>query len=224
MRSVAFRTVFVLVCASIIITSVITYAVLRICMTGERDVEKSWISPADYYLPLAFRVNDQGLIYYDAPYLVIRVHNESDQWISWLAFGETFDFGVYEWKAKCENNVSNTHIYLGIFERHHGWSDEGIITVRFDDATNWRFYTSNETGGTEATTIDDVDFAVENTFRVDWTSSYVSFYVNGTLKATHTKAVPQEAMQLFAEVGTGSSPPSCEPKCFFKEGSFREIT
>lgn len=224
MRSVDFRTVFTLVCASIIITSLITYALLRIYMTGKEHVDKSWISPADHYLPLAFRVNAQGLIYYDPPYLVIRVHNESDQWISWLAFGEVFDFGIYEWKAKCENNVSNTYIYLGIFERHHGWCNEGIITVRFDDATKWQFYTSNEAGETEVTTINDVDFTLENTFRIDWTSSYVSLYVNGVLKATHTAAVPHEAMQLFAEVGTGSSPPLCEPKCFFREGSFREIS
>lgn len=95
--------------------------------------------------------------------------------------------------------------------------------MKFDDAMQWQFYTSDETGNTEATVIDDVDFTLENTFKIDWTSSYISLYINGTLKATHTTAVPQEAMQLFAEVGTGSSVPSCEPKCFFRERSFREI-
>ena len=225
MRSIEFKSVLVLVCVSTITASLITYALSSLYMTGEGYVRGSWISPADHYLPLAFRVNSQGLIYYDPPYIVIRVHNESDQWISWLAFGEIFDFGIYEWKAKCENNVSNTHIYLGIFEHHHGWCNEGIITIRFDGvATRWQLYTSSELGETEATTINDVNFSVENTFKIDWTPSHVSFYVNGTLKATHTTAVPQEAMQLFAEVGTGPLPPLCEPKCLFREGSFREIS
>gem|GEM_PF-2175500 len=225
MRSIEFKSVLVLVCASTIMTALTTYALSSLYMTGEGYVRESWISPADHYLPLAFRVNSQGLIYYDPPYIVIRVHNESDQWISWLAFGEIFDFGIYEWKAKCENDVNNTHIYLGIFEHHHGWCDEGIITIRFDGAAmKWQFYTSNEVGETEATTTNDVNFSVENTFKIDWTPSHVSFYANGTLKATHTTAVPQEAMQLFAEVGTGPSPPSSEPKCFFREGSFREIS
>lgn len=213
----------VLVCVISAATSILICTLISGCSLNKRSVIESWISPADHYLPLAFRVNSEGLIYYDAPYLVIRVHNKSDQWISWLAFGELFDFGVYEWKAKCENNVSATHIYLGILERHHGWCNEGIIAVKFDDATRWQFYTSDSTGNTEATVIDDVDFTVENIFRIDWSSSYVSLYINGTLKTTHTTAVPQEAMQLFAEVGTGSSAPSCEPKCFFRGGSFTEI-
>ena len=225
MRPIEFKSVFELVCACTIIASLITYALSNLYMTGERYTRESWISPADHYLPLAFRVNSQGLIYYDPPYIVIRVHNESDQWSSWLAFGEIFDFGIYEWKAKCENNVSNAHIYLGIFEHHHGWSDEGIITIRYDGVVaKWQFYTSNEVGEKKITIINDVNFSMENTLKIDWAPSHVSFYVNDTLKATHTTAVPQEAMQLFAEVGTGPSPPLCEPKCLFREGSFREIS
>ena len=215
--------IYVLVCAISAATSILVCTLIGGFPLNRRSGTESWISPADHYLPLAFRVNSEGLIYYDAPYLVIRVHNKSNQWISWLAFGELFDFGVYEWKAKCENNVSGTHIYLGILERHHGWCNEGIIAVKFDDATRWQFYTSDSSGNTEATVIDDVDFTVENLFRIDWSSSRVSLYINGTLKATHTTAVPQEAMHLFAEVGTGSSAPSCEPKCFFRGGSFKEI-
>jgi hypothetical protein len=223
-RSVELKIVFAIVCVTIIITSLATYTLSLVYVKDEGYIKGSWISPADRYLPLAFRVSGQGSIYYDPPYFVIRVHNKSDQWISWVAFGEIFDFGTYEWKARCENNVSNTFIYLGIFEHHHGWCNEGIIAVRFDDSTKWRFYTSNEAGETEATVISDVDFTAENTFKIDWASSYVSFYVNGALKATHTTAVPQEAMQLFAEVGTGPVAPCCEPKCFFRAGSFTEIS
>ena len=217
------KIVLLLVCVISLITSLLVCTVVNFYFLNGESVGESWISPADHYLPLAFRVNAEGLIYYDEPYLVIRVHNRSNQWISWLAFGEVFDFGVYEWRAKCENNVSGAIIYLGILEHHHGWCNEGIIVVKFDESLTWQFYTSDETGNTESTVIDDVDFTVENTFKIDWTPSSVSLYINDALKATHTSAVPQESMQLFAEVGTGSSAPCCEPKCFFRGGSFREI-
>lgn len=186
----------------------------------------SWISPYEKYLPLMFRVDEQGLIYYEDPYLVIRVHAVTDHFVSWLAFGKTFHFGTYEWKAKAVNDIAKAIIYLGILEKRHGWADEGIISIYWN-GTNWVFATSNEAkggAGSETTNIAGIDFTVEHTFKIEWTSTYVKFYIDGVLKATHTTKVPQDPMQLFAEVGTDPSiAPASEPESQFRAGSFKEL-
>jgi len=182
---------------------------------------KNWISPHEYYLPLAYRIDAEGLIYYNDPYIVIRLHNETNHWISWLAFGKTFGFGQYEWKAKADNNETNSYLYLGGLEYHHGWYNEGIICLRWSGTeyavcTTW-------SGGETATSVNDIDFTTERTITINWTSSYVEYYIDDVLKANHTSNVPQAPMQLFAEVGIGASAPTTEPIVYFRNKSFKEI-
>jgi len=165
---------------------------------------KNWISPHEYYLPLAYRID-----------------NETNHWISWLAFGKTFGFGQYEWKAKADNNETNSYLYLGGLEYHHGWYNEGIICLRWSGTeyavcTTW-------SGGETATSVNDIDFTIERTIMINWTSSYVEYYIDGVLKANHTSNVPQAPMQLFAEVGIGASAPTTEPIVYFRNKSFKEI-
>lgn len=182
----------------------------------------TWISPADEYLPLNFRTDRSGLIYYNDPYIIIRCNVDAYHAISWLAFGKTFGFGTYEWKAKAANAVNNCSIYLGLFEYRHGWAAEGAIFLRWVD-TAWNFHTCKVDGTTENTVISGVDFTAEHTFKVEWTSTIVKFYVDGSLKASHSTAVPQVSMQLFAEIYIGAVAPSAEPTCYFRAGSFKKL-
>lgn len=226
-RKYGLKTVSTLLISVILLTSLISYVAFS--NPGDNDdsiiaedyMSGFWVSPSEHYLPLMFRVDQQGLIYYDDPYFVIRVHTEANHWISWLAYGEVFDYGVYEFKAKAENWGVNCTIYIGGFEHHHGWSTEGIAVFRWS-GTQWEAYTSWGDNA-ENTEITGVTFTNENTFKIDWTSTYVKYYVNGTLKVTHTTYVPQDSMQLFAEVGTLANAPTSEPTTYFREGSFREI-
>lgn len=185
----------------------------------------SWISPYEKYLPLMCRVNQQGLIYYVDPYLIIRCHDSvADQYISWLAFGKTFHFGTYEWKAKASHNaLANCTLYLGLFEKHHGWADEGLIAIKWD-GSKWWLQTSYGSGlGFEDTEITGVDFTVEHTFKIEWTSTEVKLYVDGVLKATNSTKIPQEPMQLFAEIAIGGTPPASEPLIYWRNRSFKEL-
>jgi len=184
------------------------------------------ISPYEEYLPLAFRVDLDGLIYYEDPYIVIRMHNTASKVASWLAFGKTFSFGTYEWKGRMVEPVTDATIYLGILEKRHGWADEGLIALLHDGSDHkYYFKTSNEVkggAGSESTEIIGIDFTVEKTFKIEWTSTFVKFYIDDVLKATHNTKVPQDPMQIFSEVITIGAP-GVEPECQFKNKSFKEI-
>jgi len=182
----------------------------------------TWTSPGEDYLPISCRMDQKGLVYYDDPYLVIRVMTDPNHYISWLAYGKTFGYGSYEWKGKVANAVNYTTLFLGLFEHRHGWANEGAIFLKCADGT-WSFQTYKTDGTQESTTITGVDFTIERTFRVEWVASSVKLYIDDVLKATHSTAVPQVEMQLFSEVITGASAPSAEPTVFFRAGSFKKL-
>jgi hypothetical protein len=183
-----------------------------------------WLSPSEDYLPLSFRWGTNAIIYYDDPYIIIRIHAVTNQYASWLAFGKTYSYGTYEWKAKAANAIAHAHIYLGLFEKHHGWLGEGAIFLRYNgDALTWDFLTVTSGAVIEETNIADVDFTLEHTFKVVWAVASVKLYIDDVLKATHTVSLPPIGMQLFAEVATGTPAPAAEPFCYFRAGSFKEL-
>jgi len=182
-----------------------------------------WISPYVQYLPLAFRTDQQGLIYYEDPYIICRIHTEVNHTISWLAFGKTFGYGTYEWKAKVSGmEQDDSSFYMGL-EKRHGWAIEGIIAVRYEPAAaEYQLYTSDGANA-ESTEITGVTFTNENTFMIVWNSSHVLLYVNDVLKATHETYTPSGQMQLFGEAITYATAPSAEVYLYFKNRSFREV-
>lgn len=188
-----------------------------------------WISPWEHYLPLAFRADMNSLVYYVSPYIICRTHVAVDHWCSWLGFGQTFGYGTYEWKAKAANPVQNAAIYLGILEKHHGWSAEGIIAIYWEGIGGaiWQSYTSEDGGGETKTDITaGTIWTNENTFKIEWPdATVVRFYIGGALKSTHNVAanVPAEPMQVFAEVGTHTGAAAAEPFSYFRAASFKEL-
>ncbi|UCE43724.1 MAG: hypothetical protein JSV57_05065 [Candidatus Bathyarchaeota archaeon] len=221
-RNLSIRTVCILLASAILLTVSISYLVLTY-YDGDRRIDY-WISPcADEWIPLAFRLERTGLIYYDDPYIICRVMNTSTNvYASWLGWGRLYGFGVYEWKGKIENPGANRVIIPGGFERHHGWALEGTIHP-YNTGGIYKFRTCREDGVMEQTNLTGQDWTVETTFKIEWTSNHVRFFVDGTLEATHTLAVPQSQMQLFAEAGVAGSLPTKEPICYFRERSFRQL-
>lgn len=184
----------------------------------------NWVNPCEEYLPLWYRTNQQGLIYFNDPYIITRCHaSVTDQYISWLVMGKTFDFGTYECKAKASHNaLANALLVLMGFERTHGWTDNGLITISWNGA-EWHLRTVDNDGNSEATAIAGVDFTIEHTLKIEWTSTYVKAYIDGILKATNSTHVPQLPMQLFNEIAIGDPAPAEEPLIYFRNHSFKEL-
>lgn len=175
------------------------------------------------YLPLAYRMDEQALVYYKPPYFVVRAHanmNDSNHFGSFTSAGVAFGYGVYEWKAKIKNPVPRTVIYPGGFEKTHGWGDGGSILIQVDEGT-YKFITFDDDGKRDMTILSGEDWTTEKTFRVVWSATQVDLYIDGRLKASHSRRVPTEPMQFFAEVGTYINPaPTLEPYVFFRKESF----
>lgn len=176
------------------------------------------------YIPLVYRMDTRVLTYYEPPYFVIKGHANIDEthYGSIVSDGVTFGYGTYQWKAKIENPNNRSVIYVGVFEKTHGWGSNGAIYAAVSKNV-YEFATYNDTGGSERTTLTDQDWTTETTFRVKWNSTLALLYVDGALEATHT-CVPTEPMQFFFEVGTYEDPPpTVEPAVYVRQESFRKI-
>jgi hypothetical protein len=176
------------------------------------------------YVPLAYRMDTRVLTYYEPPYFVVKGHANIDEthYGSIVSNGVTFRYGTYQWKAKIENPNIRSVIYVGVFEKTHGWGSNGAIYAMVDQNV-YQFVTYNDTGGSERTTLKNQDWTTETTFRVRWNSTHTLLYVDGVLEAMHT-CVPTEPMQFFFEVGTYEKPaPIVEPAVYVRQESFRKI-
>lgn len=173
------------------------------------------------------RMNIHGLVYYEAPYYVIRVHTQAGGHnTSMCGLGYSFGYGTYQWKAKLTNPIDKTGIYVGILERRHGWPNEGAIFVRCINGT-YQFETTEQGLATpvETTNLGGEDWTSEKTFKIIWAASSVKLYIDDVLKATHSNVVPAEPLcNLFFEAATDASiAPASEPYVYFREQSFEEL-
>lgn len=108
-------------------------------------------------------------------------------------------YGTYQWKAKLRYDPPTEgtwNIYFGFYEEFPSQFTESIFI--YYNGTDWLFQTKGSS--TEKTVITGVTWTNENTLKVDWTATYVKFYVNGVLKATHTSVVPTTAGIVFLEI------------------------
>lgn len=178
-------------------------------------------------IPIGYvtRMDTEGLIYYEEPYYICRLHATPGHYVSMVGM-YSFGYGTYQWKAKIANPGVNSLCAVGCFERHHGWADEGLISLSSNQGT-YLLKTSEQglTTPTEQTDLGAEDWTTEKTFKIIWSASSVAAYVDDVLKATHTRAVPAEPLgNLFFEVGTpGSTPPAGEPTVYFREQSFEKL-
>lgn len=186
-----------------------------------------WPSPYKYYLPLAYRMDEDIIVYYDAPWFIVRSHvpgaaNLTNHFGSWITMGMNFTYGKYEWKGLITNPAARIVHYMG-FEKHHGWGNEGMIIAACQEGT-YSFRTYNDTGGLETTNLGGEDWTSEKTFMVNWTANYCEFYVDDVLKANHTKVPTAPIFHFLGEVGTYHSPmPAVEGFVYVKNHSFREV-
>jgi len=115
--------------------------------------------------------------------------------ISWAG---RFTYGTYEWKGYVSEVVTDWDIYLGFCEEFPaGWRN--AIFIWYDGSqAKWLFETI-KAGTKETTEITGINFLAERKFKIEWTSTYVKFYIDDVLKATHSTQVPTTRMIGFIE-------------------------
>jgi len=175
--------------------------------------------------PIAVRMQEDALVYYDDPYMVCRgkvlvaAPPLGHQHCSWVTLAD-YAFGTYEWKGKilgCDHGEE----YPGGFEHHHGWPLEGLITFIYVEGVykSWTSWAGTQT----LTTLAGQDWTVERTFKVVWAADSVKFYVDGVLVATHTTNVPQEAMNFFSEAVAYRGTATLEAAAYFRRNSLVQV-
>lgn len=179
------------------------------------------ISPGPEFQPLAYRLSDHGLTYFEDPYIIIDAHETYASITSWLSFGRTYHYGTYKWRGKAQGAANYCSIFLGLFEYHHGRMNDGGIFIYWNN-TEW-LITTKWAGVTKDTIITGVDFTVEHEFKLEWTKNRIRLWIDGVLKATHTTGIPQKPMQLFNEVIQAACPAGTATYIFFRNQSFRKI-
>lgn len=208
------------------VITVLTLALLLLLWPVAEQPEQI-ISPYHEYLPLMFRVGNDWFVYYDDPYIVTRMKHhaysmqQGNCYCSWLAWGRTFGYGSYEWMVYGQGNETNSKLYLGILEGHHGYYD-CLISVCWQ-VNAWKFLTIYNTSQME-TIIDDVNFSEAHTFTIHWSSTYCTLHIDSKLYAYHIgPSIPQEPMQLFNEVTIENGDTVSDPAVYFRNRSFHEV-
>ncbi|MDH5782057.1 MAG: family 16 glycosylhydrolase [Candidatus Bathyarchaeota archaeon] len=174
------------------------------------NIDKQKLRDALPLWTLATRTSQYTLSYYADGYYTTRVSSVAPTNIygSLWTIGAVFDFGTYQCKAYIKNPGANRGIHVFGFEYHHGWAGEGLIWFQNVGGTYTVANKVNET--TTQTDLPGEDWTTEKTFKIEWASASIKFYVDGALKATHTTNIPQNPMSLYIESYTGGTAPGVE--------------
>lgn len=106
-------------------------------------------------------------------------------------------FGTYEWKLRMENWESGK-MYCSGFWWHFRCTLQGAYFARKSDGS--RVSITGKDAGVETNDVVDWDENVESTMKIEWTPTFVKFYVNGALKTTHSTIVPDEPIHFGSEI------------------------
>lgn len=185
-----------------------------------------WPSITEHYQPIAYRQDEKCIIWYDGTYFVQRIHTHTDgytHYASMLVMGQQFGYGTYEWYAKLENPTTLSSIFVGGFEKKHGFAEYGLIAPMYDAVGNqYILRTMDDAGNIEDTVLGAEDWTSEKKFTIEWTVSSVKLWVDDVLKATHTTRVPTQYHQFFVEVA-GATNLASEPSVFIKANTLKEV-
>jgi len=160
-------------------------------------------------------------VYYDEPYMICRCRKQPNVLASWWSLHQ-FGFGTYEWKAKLLASGANGVHWLGLFELHHGFLEEGIIGVENREGTYC--FTTSWAGLVTRVALAGQDWTKERTFRVVWDKTKAELWVDGVKVATITTNVPQKPMGVFNETEALATAPAFEPTVYFNLESFRKVS
>lgn len=167
-----------------------------------RDVLPLWT--------IGTRSDNMVLSYFADDYYTSRASSAApgDSYGSLWTIGALFDFGTYQCKGYIQSPGANRGMHVFGFEYHHGWAGEGLIN--FQNTAGTYSVVNKTAAGTTQTNLGGEDWTSEKTFKIEWATGSIKFYVDGALKATHTTYVPQVSMCLYIETYTYATPPGVE--------------
>lgn len=133
-------------------------------------------------------------------YLTIAMRDDATETGEVMIMG-TIGYGTYQWKGKAEGAESGMWIFLGFAEEFPiQWKDSIFL---WWNGSSWIFQT-NKAGSQTNTTISGIDFTVEHTFKVVWSSTDVYLYIDEAEVAHHTTNIPTVRMVPFLEISRSS--------------------
>jgi len=142
------------------------------------------------YLPITQRAQNQAHVYYDEPYFTCtaetRPADVTPEFCSWITFKQ-YGYGTYQVVGRCSMCPDGDEFIWG-FEHHHGYGAEGVIVFWCDHGTA-KVYQS-WAGTTCESFYPGADWTSETTFKIDWSSTRVVYYTDGTILDTLTCNVP----------------------------------
>jgi len=163
-------------------------------------------------------MGNRSFVYYVDPYFVSHAHQETiNEYASWLTLRQ-FGYGIYEFKAKvsgCDHGFEAMAL-----EYEHGRSNNGLVGFVLNDG-NYEVW-ATWSGGQSTGTLAGQDWTSETTFKFDWNSSRVIYYINGTSLYTISTNVPQSSMCLVGEAACFTGATS-DAKFYFRNKSFRKL-
>lgn len=185
-----------------------------------------WPSITEHYMPMAYRMDEKSIIFYDGTYFVLRIHTHTDGYTHYgsiTVMGQQFGYGTYEYYAKLAGVSALCDIHVGGFERCHGFAEFGLIAPMYQGSTaSYILRTMDNAGNIEDTVIAGADWTSEKKFTIEWTVSSVKLWVDDVLKATNTTRVPTQYHQFYTEC-VGANNLAVEPICYVKANTLKEV-
>ena len=186
------------------------------------DEERIYLTSGLLFNPIGTRVGKLGLFYFDtndgAYTGYMNTNDAVETYYSLWTIGQIFGFGTYQWKAKFSHPQANVCCIFGL-EWHHGRAGDGIIAFQWDGSV-YRCFNKYNQNMTE-TLLSNQNWTTEHTFKIEWSSTQIKFYIDGVLKATHTTNIPQYPMCFFMEPYKDTTNTNLET--FLKIRNFEEI-
>jgi hypothetical protein len=117
--------------------------------------------------------------------------------LSGALFPASIHYGTYEWKGKASGMEANKYLSWG-FHRYWCQYNDGIELLwdGVGKPEGWRLWNASE-GKATTSTIAGFDFTEEHTFRIAWTETEISLYIDSKLEKTHNTNVPSCRMYPF---------------------------
>jgi len=155
------------------------------------------------------RRTNTGTWGFDGTYIHCECPASAD-YDAYVAAVETLSIGAtFEVDAKFDADEANANQLFGLAE----WVDPKSNAIQFECLSGIEAVRSISAGSETSTFPTGRVWTTEHTFKIEWKSTSIKFYEDGTLLATHTTNIPTIDLRPYIEAYTGTvAAPTTPPK------------